>query len=181
MTARISLWTSLVVVAAAILGQFAIGQTLEPESSIQLPRAVIVDSDTPENVVGQAIVSGNSVTVVLKYGDCPVPLSFQAGELISPSAGYFTTANCTGTPYVRASVQTASPFGPSCGLFLVNADREVYQLPDNAPKNMVTLNSRLTSGGCEPWSPELFSAPTATTPMIADLDDLFVAPFNLQP
>ena len=156
-------------------------QTLEAESAIQLPRAVITDNDAPANVVGQAFFSGaTTVDVALKYGDCPVVLRFANGVLVSSSGGYFNAADCTGTPYFRASNLNPSPLGTACGYFLVNLNRGISQVFSTASKSSVTFNSRLNSQGvCESWGPEAFMTYVTETPKIGDLDDLFTPPLKI--
>jgi hypothetical protein len=173
---------SLVMFAAVAVScaAFATAPTLEPESSVQLPRAVIVDSSVPAKVVGQAFFSGaTTVNVALKYDQCPVVLQLANGELQSSSGGYFASADCTGTRYFRTNTLNPSPLGTSCGYFLINANREIFQVFSTAGKTSVTFNSRFNAGVCESWS-EVWMAYQTVTPKIGDLDDLFTPPFKLQ-
>jgi len=178
---RFEIITVCVLIAGLVGSAVSSAQTLEAESVVQLPRAAIVDSDVPPNVVGQAFFSGaTTVDVALKYGDCPVVLRFANGVLVSGSGGYFAAADCTGTPYFRASTLNPSPLGTSCGYFLINLDRELFQVFSSAGKISVTFNSRVNSQGvCESWGPEMWMAHETVTPKIGDLDDLFTPPFQI--
>lgn len=174
-----------IVILTLLLGfpAAANAQSLEAESSMQIPRAVVKDSGTPAAVVGQAFFSGGDngdVQVVLKYGSCPVPLAFYSGRLLSSLGGYFTTDDCTGTPYLRRTSLAESPFGASCGYFLVNASNQVFQVLSSSGTVGVTFESRWLAGTCDStWGPEGFTVVQTSTPAIGDLDALFTPPFKV--
>lgn len=178
--------TALVAgIALSMSLHVALAQTLAPESALQLPRATIVDSDTPPKIMGQAFFRDHRyVTVVFKYGDCAVPLELQIdGNLRGPENTFYTSANCTGTPRVDTNAAKLSVLGGGCELFVVNADNEVFYVDPAtaAVAPPATYQSKLTDSddGCVGASGNFPLVP-ATTPKIGDLDDISVPPFKIQ-
>jgi hypothetical protein len=180
---RMILVATLVLMPALLLGQ-----TLAPEAGggVQLPRAVVVDSDSPPNVVGQAIIQDQRrVAVVIRYGSCPVPLELGRGQdLQGPENTFYLADNCVGTPYVDTNAAKLSVLGTGCELFVVNGDNEVFYVdPATAATAPLTpYESKLTDSdaGCLDVNQGPFPLVKATEPKIGDLDDLFVPPFKLE-
>lgn len=168
------------VLALAALAAPAAAQTLELGSAVQPQGSYVVDSSNPPKLVGQAIFTDHdTLMVVLRYGECPVPLYLDVnGELYG--VGRFTTRDCSGTPRIAGLRPPSGTYAATCGLFMVNSEREVYRIYSNAPGREYRFRSYLQGdGNCrqarlqsQGWDPE-------PTP-VAHLDDLGLT-FPLRP
>jgi len=155
-------------------------QSVKP---VQQPVVVDADGDTVGGVVA---LNGPAATVLINVGGALFSLTVLPNQLFGTGGlVYFTTMNCTGTPYI-----TPQPPGLSTQSVLGGPGNSLYApVPNAIPLTITPLSVLFPSvpGGlpnCAPPPPPPPPSPpqvfaVAAMPLV-DLNTVFTAPFSIR-